>query len=111
MVETLELLESLNFTRKQIEKGFPILFYDKEIIAEKIDEAARNMGEEWIEKENALCVLNYLIEVQTNFSFTDIYSGILRNFQRGLSLDEFHALSNKQNGDSIRAKFRKIVKS
>ena len=111
VVETLELLESLNFTRKQIEKGFPILFYDKEIIAEKIDEAARNMGEEWIEKENALCVLNYLIEVQTNFSFTDIYSGILRNFQRGLSLDEFHALSNKQNGDSIRAKFRKIVKS
>jgi len=116
VVETLEMLENLNFTHTQLEKGFPILFYDKDIIKEKIDKATTNIGHEWIKKDNALCVLNYLIEVETNFSFTDIYTGILKNFQRGLSLEDFHALRNSQDCDnersqSMKAKFRRVVKS
>ena len=94
VVESKEFLESINFSKEQIQKGFPILFYDKDIIQEKLEHASLALGDNWMEKENALCLLNYLIEVESNFSFTLIYSGILRNFQRGLKIDNFMELSS-----------------
>lgn len=94
IVESLSYIESLGFTFSQIEKGFPVLFYEKQYLEHKILEANQEMGTSWMEKENALCIVHYLIEVQSNFSFTLIYKGILNNFQKGLSLEAFEELSD-----------------
>ena len=101
VVESVQYLEDMNFSFEQIEKGFPIVFYDKEILEQKIGEASNAMGDNWMEKENALCTLNYLIEVESNFSFSQIYTGILKNFQRGLSLQQFHDLKGNDPANSF----------
>ena len=62
VIESVQYLEDMNFSFEQIEKGFPIVFYDKEILEQKIEAATNAMGESWMEKENALCTLNYFIE-------------------------------------------------
>ena len=104
VVESVQYLEDMNFSFEQIEKGFPIVFYDKEILEQKIAEATNAMGESWMEKENALCTLNYLIEVESNFSFAQIYTGILKNFQRGLSMRQFHDLKGNDTDNAFLGK-------
>ena len=104
VVESVQYLENRNFSFEQIEKGFPIVFYDKEILEQKIGEATDAMGESWMEKENALCTLNYLIEVESNFSFAQIYTGILKNFQRGLSLQKFQELKGNDTANAFLGK-------
>ena len=106
VIESIQYLEEMNFSFEQIEKGFPIVFYDKEILQQKIEDATDGLGESWMEKENALCTLNYLIEVESNFSFSQIYTGILKNFQRGLSLQQFQELKGAQSEDSIGRRLR-----
>ena len=104
VVESVQYLEDMKFSFEQIEKGFPIVFYDKEILEKKMEDAANAMGETWMEKEAALCTLNYLIEVESNFSFTLIYTGILKNFQRGLSLQQFQDLKGNDTENSFLGK-------
>ena len=105
IVESIYFLESLNFSKEQIELGYPVVFYEKDILRKKIYEATASMGmgERWMDKHNALCVLNYLIEVESNFSFTSIYTGILNNMEKGLSLKEFQALINDNNDNNDKA--------
>lgn len=106
VIESVQYLEDMNFSFEQIEKGFPIVFYDKEILEQKIEAATNAMGESWMEKENALSTLNYFIEVETNFSFAQIYTGILKNFQRGLSLQQFHDLKGSDSARNLDKRVR-----
>jgi len=97
IIDSANFLESYGFTNQQIEKGFPILFYDNKILKEKIEDASAGMGQDWMEQDNALCLLNYLIETECNFSFTKIYTGILQNFQSGVNIDALTKLRTNQS--------------
>ena len=109
VLESLRFLESLHFSNVQIEKGFPVLFYEKEVLQRKIIEATDEMGPSWMEKDNALNTLHYLLEVESNFSFTQLYQGIISNFQKGLSVSEFDDLNLKDKSAGKETMMRKKI--
>jgi len=92
LVGSLMYLESLGFSKEQIEKGYPIMCYAPSILSEYIPNVEAVLGPEWMEKENALCLLNYFIEVEHKFSYELIYTGILECYEEGLSEDFFSSL-------------------
>jgi len=101
VVESVMYLESLGLSKQQIEKGFPVVFYSKSILFEYIPKLEKVVGPDWVKKENVLCLLNYFIEVEQNFSFDLIYSGIINAYEGGMS-DEFFstlAAQRQENTD------------
>lgn len=94
VVDSLLYLEGLNFTKEQIEQGFPVLFYSKNILSDNIPKANATLGDSWKEKDNALCLLNYVIEVDEMFSFDLIFMGINEYYKDGLSPNFFNDLSD-----------------
>ena len=93
IIDSLELLEGLNFSKEQIRKGFHIAFYPKNILEKEIARVDSNLGIEWMEKDNALVLLNYFIELENGLEFDLIYQGILDHFRKGVSFPEFKELS------------------
>ena len=82
------LQEEEGFTLQQLEKGFPILLYAVPVLEVALDKADDQLGDDWRDREDALCLLNYFVELQSNFSFTSIYQGI------GSMIKEQNRLSN-----------------
>ena len=96
VIDSLQLLESLNFSQAQIKKGFHIALYPRYVLEEEIIRVRSSLGDDWMEKPNALVLLNYFIEVEHGFSFYLIQKGILDHldhFSKGFSLPEFKELS------------------
>ena len=93
VIDSLQLLESLNFSQAQIRKGFHIALYPRYVLEEEIIRVRSSLGDDWMEKPNALALLNYFIEVEHGFSFYLIQKGILDHFNKGFSLSEFKELS------------------
>lgn len=92
IIDSLQYLESLGFSKDQIKNGFHIAFYHRDILEEEIERVESNLGREWMEKDNALGLLNYFIEVNHGFSFERIYQGVIDHFHKGFSLPEFKEL-------------------
>jgi hypothetical protein len=92
VVGSLMYLESLGFSKQQIEKGYPIMCYSQSILSEYIPKVEAVLGPEWMEKDNALCLLNYFIEVEQKFSYELIYTGMLDCYEEGLSKEFFTSL-------------------
>jgi len=93
VVDSVIFLEGLDFTKQQIREGFPIVFYSKKNIANYIPRVEAALGLDWTERENALSILNYYIEIEHKFSFELIYIGILDSYEEGLSEEFFKELS------------------
>jgi len=106
VVDTLEYLHKLGFSKEQIRKGFPVLFYGKKILNEFINKEDRFLDPNWKVKDNALCLLHYAIEAQQNFSFTLIYTGLMDSYEEGLSEEFLNALP-EWSSFSQSAKFKK----
>ena len=64
-----------------------------DVLEEEIIRVRSSLGDDWMEKPNALALLNYFIEVEHGFSFYLIQKGILDHFSKGFSLSEFKELS------------------
>ena len=92
IIDSLQYLESLGFSKDQIRNGFHIAFYHRDILEEEIERVKSNLGSEWMEKDNALGLLNYFIEANHGFSFERIYQGVIDHFHKGFSLPEFKLL-------------------
>jgi len=92
LVGSLMYLESLGFSKEQIKKGYPIMCYSPSILSEYIPKVEAVLGPEWMEKDNALCLLNYFIEVEQKFSYELIYTGMLDCYEEGLSEEFFSSL-------------------
>ena len=70
------LQEREGFSIHQIERGFPTLLYSVPIIEAAITRADNKLEEGWREREDALCLLHYFIELQSGFDFSLIHEGI-----------------------------------
>ena len=92
IIDSLNYLESLGFSKCQLKNGFHIAFYHRDFLEEEIERVKSQFGREWMEKENALSILNYFIEVNDDFSFERIYQGVIDHFHKGFSLPEFKEL-------------------
>eukprot|EP00092_Neocalanus_flemingeri_P015644 GFUD01016933.1.p1 GENE.GFUD01016933.1~~GFUD01016933.1.p1 ORF type:complete len:656 (-),score=255.71 GFUD01016933.1:58-2025(-) len=111
VVDSVMFLESLDFSKQQIERGFPIVFYSKKIIAEHIPSVEAVLGSDWMERENALCLLNYFIEVEQKFSFDLIYTGIVESYEEGLSEEFFKELPSVTQAQASTAQPKPLLAS
>ena len=92
IIDSLNYLESLGFSKYQIKNGFHVAFYHRDFLEKEFERVNLNLGSEWMEKENAVGLLNYFIEVNHGFSFELIYQGVIDHFHKGFSLPEFKEL-------------------
>ena len=92
IIDSLQYLETLGFRKDQIKEAFHIAFYHRDLLEKEIERVESNLGREWMEKDNALSLLNYYIEVNHGFSFEQIYQGVVDHFHKGFSLPEFKEL-------------------
>ena len=93
--ETVNYLEKEGFSKEQIEMGFPVVFYTAEILSRFFPMADSRLGGGWRSRENALCLLSYLVEVEGRFTFKLIYDGISDCFNEGMSDNLFKDLSKE----------------
>jgi len=70
------LQEKEEFTLKQLEMGFPTLLYAVPVLEAALDKADDQLEEGWRSREDALCLLNYFVELESSFKFTSIYEGV-----------------------------------
>ena len=83
VVEAVAFLKSQGFTNPQLEAGFPILFYSRTVLERALVKAEDLLPEGWREGEDAMRLLNYVIELEGNFTFGSIYVGIAEYFKKG----------------------------
>lgn len=88
VVETAMYLEQEGFTTKQMDVGFHVMFYSRTIVHKYMKEAEKTLGTDWREQENALCLLLYVIELATNFSFCQLYDGIAASSNEDCRLED-----------------------
>ena len=70
------LQEEEGFTLQQVEKGFPSLFYSVPVLEAALDKADDQLEDGWRKREDALCLVNYFVELESGFNFTSIHEGI-----------------------------------
>jgi hypothetical protein len=70
------LQEEEGFTLQQLEKGFPALLYAVPVLEVALDKADDQLEDGWRKREDALCLVNYFVELESGFNFTSIHEGI-----------------------------------
>merc|ERR1711971_294916 len=86
------LQEKESFTLQQLERGFPILLYAMPVLEVALNKADEQLEDGWRMRDDALCLLNYFVELESSFKFTSIYDGIgsmIKEHNRMSSTDAF----------------------
>jgi len=76
------------FTLHQLERGFPTLLYAVPVLEVALVKADDQLGDGWRNREDALCLVNYFVELESSFNFTSIHEGI------GSMIQEQNRLNN-----------------
>ena len=67
------------FSLSQLEAGCPILFYTEGVLERSLGRVDQQLGRGWREQGNALCVLNYFVEVMIEMLVSVIISDSVYN--------------------------------
>merc|ERR1719209_1656838 len=70
------LREEEGFTLLQLEKGFPTLLYAVPVLEAALVKADDQLEDGWRKREDAVCLINYFVELESDFNFTSIHAGI-----------------------------------
>jgi len=89
------LQEEEGFTLQQLEKGFSTLLYSVPVLEVALDKADDQLEDGWRKREDALCLVNYFVELESSFNFTSIHEGI------GSMIKEQNRLNNGEECEDM----------
>ena len=96
------LQEEEGFTLQQLEKGFPTLLYAVPVLEVALDKADDQLEDGWRKREDALCLVNYFVELESGFNFTSIHEGIgsmIKEQNRSNNGEEWEDTETKRKQD------------
>jgi len=90
------------FTLQQLEKGFPTLLYAVPVLEVALDKADDQLEDGWRKREDALCLVNYFVELESSFNFTSIHEGIgsmIKEQNRLINSEEWEDMETRRGQD------------
>jgi len=89
------------FTLLQLEKGFPTLLYAVSVLEAALVKADDQLEDGWRKREDAVCLINYFVELESDFNFTSIHAGIGSMIKEQNRLNNGEALEVTRSQDII----------